>query len=307
MISSSPSAVFFRLESFTFSLVYFLFPSGVDLLDTNVFPVLERWIERAALALNVRQSCMLWAHMAYIHRYRDTADLLDQRAVTVILCAQIYLVSRYLFGRKRSSGRRGGKGEDDFGAEIDASGLSSAGPIRADDSAWSADNPNDPILPKKPQKPKKPGKKKSKKAKKGAVSSAVDGAINEDSFESGGLEISDTEIFYMFQALRTPVHQWLQTNPKQRNEVMEAVVRVITFTGTRTKLYRQPKDGETKVCSSTHTFIHPLNHRCADAMISNPSLLFFYSTLFSFSLRFVHGPVDRSLGTMAATSRIWKT
>ena len=42
-----------------------------------------------------------------------------------------------------------------------------------------------------------------------------------------------TEIFYLFQAHRRKLLDWMEANPTDRNSVMEAVVRVVTGTGHR--------------------------------------------------------------------------
>ena len=49
----------------------------------------------------------------------------------------------------------------------------------------------------------------------------------------GGLDINESELFDIFQRHRADIEQWLILNPQACNEVMESVVRVVTFTGTR--------------------------------------------------------------------------
>ncbi len=49
------------------------------------------------------------------------------------------------------------------------------------------------------------------------------------------LEISEQELFDLFQRHRVKIERWLDANPEARNRVMESVVRVVTFSGTRTK------------------------------------------------------------------------
>jgi hypothetical protein len=45
--------------------------------------------------------------------------------------------------------------------------------------------------------------------------------------------ITQTEIFELFQSKRWQIYRWLEANPDGCNEVMESIVRVVTYTGTR--------------------------------------------------------------------------
>ena len=60
-----------------------------------------------------------------------------------------------------------------------------------------------------------------------AEAAAADGAVNI------ALGVPQTELFDLWQQHRAPILLWLKENPQQGNEVMEAAVRVLTFTGTR--------------------------------------------------------------------------
>ena len=55
------------------------------------------------------------------------------------------------------------------------------------------------------------------------------------------LGIPQTEIFDMFQQTRGDVAAWLRDHPNEKDEIMEAVVRVVTLTGTR----KQSHDNDT--------------------------------------------------------------
>jgi hypothetical protein len=46
--------------------------------------------------------------------------------------------------------------------------------------------------------------------------------------------MSETELFGLFQKQRGKVFQWLRDHPVEGNEVLEAVVRVVTITGNNT-------------------------------------------------------------------------
>lgn len=60
--------------------------------------------------------------------------------------------------------------------------------------------------------------------------------VNNDETVDESLLLPQTEIFDMFQRHRRKVVVWLTENPEGRNEVLEAVVRVITRMGTRKEL-----------------------------------------------------------------------
>ena len=45
------------------------------------------------------------------------------------------------------------------------------------------------------------------------------------------LWIEQTELFDLFQQHRGGVFRWLQAHPAEASEVMEGVIRVLTFTG----------------------------------------------------------------------------
>lgn len=60
--------------------------------------------------------------------------------------------------------------------------------------------------------------------------------------EQLGLGIEETELFDIFTAQRNIMIRWLRTNPELADKAMEAVVRVVSLTGTRTRAF----DGELK-------------------------------------------------------------
>jgi len=61
------------------------------------------------------------------------------------------------------------------------------------------------------------------------------------------LLIPDVEMFDLFQKLRSKIMKWLKENPRETNKVMEAVVRVVTLTGTRVKATATESSELTKV------------------------------------------------------------
>lgn len=60
---------------------------------------------------------------------------------------------------------------------------------------------------------------------------------NKDAKDEPSLDIPETEIFDLFQNERNRVMEWLLTREEDANAVMEAVVRVLTQTGTLEKRY----------------------------------------------------------------------
>ena len=70
----------------------------------------------------------------------------------------------------------------------------------------------------------------SRRSKKKRFSRKVEAKVN------AGLGITQTEMFHLFQSKRWQLYAWLEANGDECNEVMESIVRVVTYTGTRAKL-----------------------------------------------------------------------
>lgn len=67
-----------------------------DIMNTQVFPILERWIEYAVKASDMATACILHAHIAYLFLHTSYEELNDQSVITMIT-AQIVLNSHYSF------------------------------------------------------------------------------------------------------------------------------------------------------------------------------------------------------------------
>ena len=67
-----------------------------------------------------------------------------------------------------------------------------------------------------------------------------------DDEDEGDLGIPDTEIFDLFQKMRWKVLRWLQQDVPQANECMEAIIRIVTFTGTRDRFYNADEAAPTR-------------------------------------------------------------
>jgi len=70
-------------------------------LDTAVLPMLERWVEHEVKRKKqVQLQCKFWAHMAYMYKNLESEDL-NKENVSVYLCAQIFLTTRYKYGESQ--------------------------------------------------------------------------------------------------------------------------------------------------------------------------------------------------------------
>lgn len=73
----------------------------------------------------------------------------------------------------------------------------------------------------------------------GKAASLDPDAPNAAAMESAAavLGIPDTAVFDLFASQRSNVLHWLDSHPEQGNQVMEAIIRVVTLTGTRTRRF----------------------------------------------------------------------
>ena len=137
-------------------------------LNDAVFQMLEEWVDRAAREKNIVHMCLIRAHLAFMFK-NASADDLDFKSVSTLLCSQLFLDNNYRFDADVSSG------------------------IRSD----------------------------------------VTSRTGADEHVDQSLCIGQTEMFDIFQQQRRRVLEWLQGNPDDCNEVMESVIRVLTYTGSR--------------------------------------------------------------------------
>jgi hypothetical protein len=174
-------------------------------LNEQAFPMLERWLQLATRANDIPTACILHAHLAYLFR-NVSKDELTRPIVTTLIAAQVFLTTRYVYDLDSTPGqvekRRSAKEEAKL-KEAKA-------------------------------------RAKAKAAAANAPASNTDAAMMEDvnaelDTEEGELGIPETEIFMLFQQKRYMVLRWLERDPHEGNEVMEAVIRICTFTGGREK------------------------------------------------------------------------
>ena len=138
-----------------------------EVINEQVFPMLDRWCEVATKTDEIEKACILHAHLAFLFFHIPSGEL-TRPIVATLLSSQIFLTTRYRY---------------DLAAE------------------------------------------------NGASYNRMD---KERAMESG-LGIPDTEMFDVFQTQRPKILSWLNKDSIECNEVMEAVVRVVTMTGNRMK------------------------------------------------------------------------
>jgi len=138
------------------------------IIDSEIFPMIERWALEATKRDQIPDACILHAHLCIIFK-NVRRDQLTENIVSVLLSSMCFLNTRFKY----------------------------TGDIRGD----------------------------RKNVKN----------IESESEEAQGLDISEPEMFDLFQRHRSNLEFWLKTHPRGCNDVMESVTRVVTFTGTRQK------------------------------------------------------------------------
>jgi hypothetical protein len=101
-----------------------------------------------------------------------------------------------------------------------------------------------------------------------------------DAAVSLSLGIAQTEVFDIFQKHRGGVLAWLTAHPRENNEIMESIVRVLTFTGNRVKvLCRGVKAGNASIswCRGCVWWCHcePCNRVTAPVLSRSPQCFVF--------------------------------
>ncbi|CAM9378337.1 unnamed protein product [Chrysoparadoxa australica] len=138
-------------------------------LNTVAFPMLERWLAKAADDTASEETCVMYAHVLLLFKnVRDGEFNFEVASAT--LSAQVWLMVHYRFGLEPG--------------EVGAAG---------------------------------------KSRRRSSITETVTRA----------LDVPPTEIFDMLAQHRNKLLRWLQANPQDCNDVMEAVVRIITRTGDR--------------------------------------------------------------------------
>ena len=149
-----------------------------QLINEQVFPMLDRWCEHCTKSDEIDKACILHAHLAFLF-FHLPAEELNRNIVATILAAQIFLTTRYRY---------------DLAAE------------------------------------------------NGATYQRVQ--KEKDNTPESGLMIPDTEMFDLFQQQRPKILAWLNADWNEANEVMEAIVRVVTMTGSRMKTVADDEGGK---------------------------------------------------------------
>jgi Ca2+-binding EF-hand superfamily protein len=193
-------------------------------LDDRVFGVLEGWRVRALKKHDVAAACVAHAHMAYLYNSMtfesekgagDAVVLVDERAVTTLLSAQVFLNINYVYTLDVNNAAELDTelaDEDDADAEATASE-----PTAADD-----DDDNDGV--QSDAQKKKAAKKKKKEARTNNPAPRVD-------MSEAELMLPQMQMFELFQRHRCALQRWLKAAPAEvRARVLYRVVQLVTST-----------------------------------------------------------------------------
>ena len=162
-------------------------------LDEQVFPLLDKWFERAGRDKDIRAACIISAHLAFMLK-NLTAEQLDFRAMTTLLASQIFLTHNFGWDAEKAvEGPRG---------------------------MHHSPTPRDGVRQSQQQMPQ-------------VGSQQLRSDRKRSSFEAAELGIPQTQIFDLFQHHRRAILARLRAHPEECTAAMEAVSRVVTFTGTR--------------------------------------------------------------------------
>ncbi|PRP79727.1 hypothetical protein PROFUN_12661 [Planoprotostelium fungivorum] len=75
------------------------------LMDEQVYPMLERWVEHAIKVDDLPTACLLYAHLAYLFLHSSYDELTPSNVVT-LLSSQIFLNSHYHFNSQNDTGKK---------------------------------------------------------------------------------------------------------------------------------------------------------------------------------------------------------
>ena len=93
-----------------------------QLINEQVFPMLDRWCEHATKSDEIQKACILHAHLAFLFFHLPAAEF-DRNIVSTILAAQIFLTTRYRYDLAAENGasyQRVEKSKDKKGEEAES-------------------------------------------------------------------------------------------------------------------------------------------------------------------------------------------
>jgi Ca2+-binding EF-hand superfamily protein len=196
-------------------------------LDDRVFGVLEGWRMRALKKHDVAAACVAHAHMAYLYNSMtfeseagggDAVCVVDERAVTTLLSAQVFLNINYVYTLDVNNAA---ELEDELADDADQDAAAAADEPDATEAVGNDDG--DDAAADKANKKKK--KKKDKDKKDGDERQAPP-----DTSEAE-LMLPQMQMFELFQRHRCALQRWLKAAPTDvRSRVLYRVVQLVTST-----------------------------------------------------------------------------
>lgn len=215
------------------------------ILNEQVFPMIDRWTEQATQANEIPTACILHAHSAYLFKNVAASDLTKPIVIT-LLAAQIFLTTRYRYELDSEPGtKEKRKSAQERSKEIEAKRRKEAAKKDdKDDKDGSAvdDGVNAEIDSEEGElgipetEVRRPtGREESDRRSHGSVPLMASYVSSLFSLVLSCVSSSSSrrQMFDLFQKKRVMLLQWLEADKAQGNEVMEAVIRISTFTGNR--------------------------------------------------------------------------
>uniref|UniRef100_A0A0G4IG68 ubiquitinyl hydrolase 1 n=1 Tax=Chromera velia CCMP2878 TaxID=1169474 RepID=A0A0G4IG68_9ALVE len=172
-----------------------------------VLRLLEKYAAKAVEASDLQSACVFHAHILFLYKEMTRYEL-NFHTVSCLLSSLVFLFTHH-----------------QFSAEVGGGGL--IGPASANFGMTPAGTAIGEEISRVSQQPLVPGAA-------GAAGKGAEGAgAGEGGWTGDSLGISDLEIFGILQSQRANLLWWLDREKEQKDLVFEAVIRVVTFTGTR--------------------------------------------------------------------------
>ena len=172
-------------------------------LDEHVFPLFEKWFARSSKQKDVKSACVISAHLAVLLK-NVTPEQMDARAVTTLLASHVFLTHNFAWDAEKPTLRN---------TPLAAAAASSTTANSA--SGTPAPPPGFTF--------RRGGSVKKRRA---------------PSDQEHELGMPQTVVFDLFQRHRRTILARLRAHPVECAQAMEAVTRVVTFTGTRVHGYK---------------------------------------------------------------------
>ena len=189
-------------------------------LDAQVFPLLEKWFARASRSKDVHTACVISAHLAMLLKNKTSHEI-GFAAMTTLLASHIFLNHNFAWDTHPKAGSGASSASTDSTAihraqqqhhqAVTGGAAAASVPSALARSSAAPTHSNADAAQRPPPR---------RRSRRGGT-------------EQHELGIPQTQIFDLFQRHRRTILARLRNHPQEAAEAMEAVTRVVTFTGTR--------------------------------------------------------------------------